>query len=164
MKTEVTLLNGQRFVTDEHTRLHLHTGEVSPEVPELVLSGVGPNVHLRTKGTAVPLVDEPTPYGAGRTERTGFRFNTGPLVKNYASTANSDSPIIPDELSGLTEQFRISLFFRPDTVDTSTEPALIAGLPGRFGLYQVDDALKLWMKTVSPSPKSLPDLSWKEVE
>ncbi len=40
-------VNGQRFVTDEHTRLHLHTGDVSPEIPELVVPEVGPKVHLR---------------------------------------------------------------------------------------------------------------------
>ena len=38
-------VHGQRFVTDTHTRLHLHTGDVSPDVPLLVV----PDVGLRSK-------------------------------------------------------------------------------------------------------------------
>lgn len=137
MKTEATLLNGQRFVTDEHTRLHLHTGDVSPEIPELVVPEVGPKVHLRMDYGTYPKVDNPTPYGAGRTERTAFGFSWDLAnARNYASTASSDNPIIPEELDGLTEQFRLSLFFRPDTDDTSPPKKCLA--PWEAGL-----ALKL---------------------
>ena len=147
MKTEATLLNGQRFVTDEHTRLHLHTGDVSPEIPNLVVPEVGPKVHLRMDYGTYPKVDNPTPYGAGRTERTAFGFSWDLAnARNYASTASSDNPIIPEELDGLTEQFRLSLFFRPDTDETSGDKALIAGMPGQFGLYQQDDKLLLRMQ------------------
>ena len=53
MKTEVTLLNGVRFAPDEHTRLHLHTGDVSATVENLVVPKIGPKVLLRTLGSTL---------------------------------------------------------------------------------------------------------------
>ena len=166
MKTEVTLLNGVRFAPDIHTRLHLHTGDVSATVENLVVPKVGPKVLLCKNYAKHPRTDMPTPYGTGRSTITTFQFSWDEgNPKNYASTANSDAPLLPEELGpreygtttlDLTSQFRLSLFIRPDTTDAPPDPLpdplpykLVAGMPGRFGLYQLYNHLVLRMRSAS---------------
>ena len=147
MKIELSLLNAVRFETGESTRLHVHTRNVDPQNTLLIRPDVGPNFHLkrRTEEDAFPVSDAATPYGAGRAEMTAFVFGTkGGFEENFATTAGTSTPELPEDLD-LTSSFRMSLFLRPDEVPSDIK--LIAGVPGRFCLYQQNDALKLRLHT-----------------
>ena len=142
MKIETPLLNAVRFPVDDTTVLHLHTGDVDPLSPTVVKPEVGPKVYLRKVADSYPDTDAATPYGEGRASLTGFQFNVDLLDRNYATTAKSEHPVLPAALD-LRDALRLSLFLRPDDDDTGGQPALIAGIPGRFELVQQDLALVL---------------------
>ena len=123
MKTEVTLLNGVRFAPDAHTRLHVHTAQVSPDNEQLVVPEFGPKMHLRQAYWDFPKISIATPYGSSRDTFTSFQFSwDNANIRNFATTAPSNDPILPEELSpreygettlGLTSRFRLSVFIPP---------------------------------------------------
>jgi hypothetical protein len=148
MRTEIPLLNAVRFPVDETTALHLHTGHVDPLAPDKAEPEVGPPVFLRVASSlyALPIVDEASPYGEDSSALTAFRFGqvlAATQQRNYATTARSSDPVLPTALAEIKSAFRLSLFLRLDSLDTGGDRVLIAGMPGRLGLYQQDATLRL---------------------
>ncbi len=153
MKIDISLQTPTRFQPDDNTVLHFHTGHVSPRKPLVVKSGEGPSLYLRKAPDAAhyPESDASTPYGFGRSVMTAFSLRLDDF-ENYISSASSDSPSLEDRINQITDRFRLSLFFKPemdaddeyfDDYPTETKGVLIAGVPGRFGLYQFEEKLRL---------------------
>jgi hypothetical protein len=175
MKIQVPMTNAVRFKTGEATSLYFNTTDVDSLKPHKIISSVGPNLHSRCNipDRLFPRIDEPTPYGEDADELVSLRFGED-LSPNYATTADSETPTRPTDIN-IRDAFRLSLFLRPDTIETDTERVLIAGIPNRFGLYQSnaklelmlveDDEVAVWNKlgTVE-EPWSLDTKAWYLIE
>ncbi len=170
MKIDVSMQTPIRFEPDDSTALHVHTGHVNPKNPLMVVTETGPNLYLRkdSAGSHHLESDASTPYGFGRSEMTGFAFNKLGGDRNYLTTAMSSSPSLDLKLNEITNSLRISIFLKPEMylddaafqdIDYADESGVfVAGVPGRFGLYQYKDRLRLRLVVDSGS-----DERWHEM-
>ena len=145
--------NAVHFATDEHTKLHFHTRDVDQSQPSRLKSSVGPRMYLRKETNAdyLPRLDVATPYGYGRSEITAFGFGGDSTRYNYLTTSATSSSVLPQEFDDICTGFCLSMFLLPSMFASDFggggggygDAAMIAGIPGKVGVYQYQTSLYL---------------------